>query len=128
MARDERDADGKGPERTGGEGEGMSAERRGLEHEIEEILRDKGERPVPRRQRRPSYYRRRRLLPRPSSPLLTLLFQYVVGAAIGGALLFIAFRTLGPAGLRLTVLALFLFLLFYALRGLVQDILRRRMR
>ncbi|MDA1096438.1 MAG: HAD family hydrolase [Chloroflexi bacterium] len=118
-AGDEKMDEPKGNDGVGGR------EYHRIEDEIEEILRAKGE--APGRASKPPvpwgsvYFRQI-----PPGTLHTI--QYTLFLAVGVALLFVSVRILGPAGARLGVMAIVLFLVFYLLRMLLQGLLRRRRR
>ena len=111
-----------GPKGDGGRG---GREHRRIEDEIEEILRAKGEAPG-RASKPPIPWVSPYLRQIPPGTLHTI--QYTLFLAVGAALLFVLVRILGPAGARLGVMAIVLFLVFYLLRSLLQGLLRRRRR
>ena len=118
---DEKDKDDKDKDEQSDEG-GDKGEHHGLEDEIEEILRQQGEKPGRAQRPRPPGQG----LPIPG--LAAFVLRYGFYLAVGAGLIFLLVRVLGPVAFRFILMAAFVFLLFYTLRGLLQEIIRRRSR
>lgn len=116
----EKDPPDEGSEDSSQHGE----EHHGMEEEIEEILRQQGEEPG-KAQRPTSSPWQGMQLPRLPG-FVGFVTRYAIYIAIGAGLLFLSFRVLGPLAFRFAIMAIFVFLLFYTLRGIVQDIILRR--
>ena len=64
----------------------------------------------------------------PIPGLAAFVLRYGFFLAVGAGLIFLLVRVLGPVSIRFILMAAFVFLLFYTLRGLLQEIIRRRAR
>jgi hypothetical protein len=118
----DKDKDNKDQDEQPDDGDDKD-EHHGLEEEIEEILRQQGEKPGRAQRPRPPV---QGLSGLPIPGLATFVLRYGFFLAVGIGLIFVLVRVLGPVAIRFVLMAAFVFLLFYTLRGLLQEIIRRR--